>query len=97
MNFDSFNSVDQLLQLQVNLVNLTVKISAALLNQANSHTQCIRAPFKFTLQCQFTNHFIGRFAIFVIQRLLVDDSAVNLAIKLLLSIFFTLLSSHILF
>jgi hypothetical protein len=96
MNFDSFNSVDQLLQLQVNLVNLTVKISAALLYQASSYTQCICAPFKFNLQRQFANHFISRFAIFVIQRLLVDDSAVNLAIKLLLSVFFTLLSSHIL-
>jgi len=94
MNFNCFNSVDQFLQLQVNPFNLTVKARVTLLKLANSLTQSSRAPIKVTLQRHFIDHFISFFAVLFEQRLLVNHSTINLAIKLFLRVFFGLLSSH---
>jgi len=73
---------------------LTVKSRVTLLKLADSFTQSSRAPIKVTLQRHFIDHFIGFFAILIEQRLLVNHSAVNLAIKLFLRVFFGLLTSH---
>jgi hypothetical protein len=73
---------------------LTVKARVTLLKLANSLPQSIRAPNKVTLQRHFTYHFICFSAILFEQRLLVNDSGINLAIKLFLRVFFGLLSSH---